>query len=93
MPAEKISISGYGRFVEELLDRLGIDAAAVVGNSMGGMISIFVAAERADAADEADGQEVIRRPRTTSASASTQCAWQIVATGLPASKNALTGSS
>jgi pimeloyl-ACP methyl ester carboxylesterase len=43
MPAEKLSIAGYARLVDGLLDRLGIDAAAVVGNSMGG----FVGAELA----------------------------------------------
>jgi len=41
MPAEKISISGYGRIVDELLDTLGIERAVIVGNSMGG----FIAAE------------------------------------------------
>ena len=43
MPRETISISGYARTLDALLDSLGIDAAAVVGNSMGG----FVAAELA----------------------------------------------
>jgi pimeloyl-ACP methyl ester carboxylesterase len=43
MPAEQISISGYARLLERLLDTLEIDAAAVVGNSMGG----FIAAELA----------------------------------------------
>jgi pimeloyl-ACP methyl ester carboxylesterase len=43
MPRETISISGYARMLDALLDRLGVDAAAVVGNSMGG----FVAAELA----------------------------------------------
>lgn len=43
MPAERITISGYARLLDQLLDRLGIDAAAVVGNSMGG----FIAAELA----------------------------------------------
>jgi pimeloyl-ACP methyl ester carboxylesterase len=43
MPRETISISGYARTLDVLLDSLGIDAAAVVGNSMGG----FVAAELA----------------------------------------------
>jgi pimeloyl-ACP methyl ester carboxylesterase len=43
MPRETISISGYARTVDALLDELGVDAAAVVGNSMGG----FVAAELA----------------------------------------------
>jgi pimeloyl-ACP methyl ester carboxylesterase len=43
MPEEKISISGYGRFVNALLDELGVGAAAVVGNSMGGFIGIELA--------------------------------------------------
>jgi pimeloyl-ACP methyl ester carboxylesterase len=43
MPAQKLTIAGYARMLELLLGQLGIDAAAVVGNSMGG----FVAAELA----------------------------------------------
>ncbi len=43
MPAEQITISGYARLLDRLLDTLEVDAAAVVGNSMGG----FVAAELA----------------------------------------------
>ncbi len=43
MPTGEISISGYARTLDALLDALDIDAAAVVGNSMGG----FVAAELA----------------------------------------------
>jgi pimeloyl-ACP methyl ester carboxylesterase len=43
MPREEISISGYARMLEQLLAHLGVDAAAVVGNSMGG----FIAAELA----------------------------------------------
>jgi pimeloyl-ACP methyl ester carboxylesterase len=43
MPAEEISISGYGRCVEALCDELGLGEVVVVGNSMGG----FVAAEKA----------------------------------------------
>jgi pimeloyl-ACP methyl ester carboxylesterase len=43
MPARKISISGYGRFVNALLGELGVGSAAVVGNSMGGFIGIEVA--------------------------------------------------
>ena len=43
MPREKITISGYGRFVEALLDELGVGSAAVVGNSMGGFIGIELA--------------------------------------------------
>ncbi|MEA2437382.1 MAG: hypothetical protein QOF65_1938 [Thermoleophilaceae bacterium] len=43
MPTDEISISGYGRVVNELCDRLDIGEAALVGNSMGG----FIAAETA----------------------------------------------
>ena len=43
MPADKITIPGYGRFVDALLAELGIDAAAVVGNSMGGFIGAELA--------------------------------------------------
>jgi pimeloyl-ACP methyl ester carboxylesterase len=43
MPAERISIAGYARAVDALLDTLGVSQAAVVGNSMGG----FIAAELA----------------------------------------------
>ena len=43
MPAEKITISGYAATLDRLCDELDIDAAAVVGNSMGG----FVGAELA----------------------------------------------
>jgi pimeloyl-ACP methyl ester carboxylesterase len=43
MPAEKITISAYARMLDELLGALNVDAATVVGNSMGG----FVASELA----------------------------------------------
>ncbi len=43
MPAGEISVTGYARTLELLCDVLSVDAAAVVGNSMGG----FVAAELA----------------------------------------------
>jgi pimeloyl-ACP methyl ester carboxylesterase len=43
MPHEEISIAGYARLLDRLLGERGIDAAAVVGNSMGG----FIAAELA----------------------------------------------
>jgi pimeloyl-ACP methyl ester carboxylesterase len=43
MPRDPITISGYAAIVDELCDTLGIDAAAIVGNSMGG----FIAAELA----------------------------------------------
>jgi pimeloyl-ACP methyl ester carboxylesterase len=43
MPREKISIAGYGRLVDALLDRLGVGPAVLVGNSMGGFIAAEVA--------------------------------------------------
>jgi pimeloyl-ACP methyl ester carboxylesterase len=43
MPDWQISISGYGRWMDALYDALGIDVAAVVGNSMGGFISAELA--------------------------------------------------
>jgi pimeloyl-ACP methyl ester carboxylesterase len=43
MPGEPVSISGYGRFVDALCSELGIDSAAVVGNSMGGFIGAELA--------------------------------------------------
>jgi pimeloyl-ACP methyl ester carboxylesterase len=43
MPRDKITISGYGRWLDGLFDALEIEGAAVVGNSMGG----FIAAETA----------------------------------------------
>jgi pimeloyl-ACP methyl ester carboxylesterase len=43
MPAEPISISGYARTLNALLDTLDIGAAAVVGNSMGGFVSAELA--------------------------------------------------
>jgi pimeloyl-ACP methyl ester carboxylesterase len=48
MPHGEITISGYARTLDRLCDVLGIDAAAVVGNSMGG----FVAAELAIASPQ-----------------------------------------
>jgi pimeloyl-ACP methyl ester carboxylesterase len=43
MPPEKISIPGYGRCVDALLEELGIERAAIVGNSMGGFIGAEMA--------------------------------------------------
>src|SRR3954452_18662405 len=45
MPAEKISINFYAKVVDELLDQLGIEKTAVVGNSMGGFIGAEMAIE------------------------------------------------
>lgn len=43
MPREQITIAGYARILDGLLEALGVDAATLVGNSMGG----FIAAELA----------------------------------------------
>lgn len=43
LPQEEISIPGYGRFVDAFLGAIGVERAALVGNSMGG----FIAAETA----------------------------------------------
>ena len=43
MPSERITISGYARLLDGLFDELGIDAATIVGNSMGGFISAELA--------------------------------------------------
>jgi pimeloyl-ACP methyl ester carboxylesterase len=43
MPEEKISIPGYGRWVDALCSELDIASAAIVGNSMGGFIGAEVA--------------------------------------------------
>jgi pimeloyl-ACP methyl ester carboxylesterase len=43
VPRDKISIPGYGRLVDTLLDRLGVGPAVIVGNSMGGFIGAEVA--------------------------------------------------
>src|SRR4051794_21314879 len=42
-PGAKISIPGYGRLIDALLDRLEVGPAVVVGNSMGGFIGAEVA--------------------------------------------------
>jgi pimeloyl-ACP methyl ester carboxylesterase len=43
MPADEISISGYARWVDELLQQLGVERTVVVGNSMGGFIGAELA--------------------------------------------------
>jgi pimeloyl-ACP methyl ester carboxylesterase len=43
MPAGEISIAGYARLLDGLLAQRGIDAATVVGNSMGGFIGAELA--------------------------------------------------
>jgi pimeloyl-ACP methyl ester carboxylesterase len=43
MPAEDVSIERYAQIVDELVRGLGIERAAVIGNSMGGFIAIEMA--------------------------------------------------
>jgi pimeloyl-ACP methyl ester carboxylesterase len=43
MPDDEITITGYGRVVNTLCDRLGLPLVELVGNSMGGFISAEVA--------------------------------------------------
>ncbi len=43
MPRQAITISGYAAVVDELMEHLGLHAACVVGNSMGGFIAAEVA--------------------------------------------------
>jgi 4,5:9,10-diseco-3-hydroxy-5,9,17-trioxoandrosta-1(10),2-diene-4-oate hydrolase len=43
MPAEKISMRGYGVLVDAFCDAIGIERGAMIGNSMGGYIAAEVA--------------------------------------------------
>ncbi|CAA9470393.1 MAG: alpha/beta hydrolase fold [uncultured Solirubrobacteraceae bacterium] len=43
MPAEEISVSGYADAIDALMTEIGIDAARIVGNSMGGFIGAELA--------------------------------------------------
>lgn len=43
MPRERITMTGYAGIVDELMGRLGMEDAAVVGNSMGGFVALDLA--------------------------------------------------
>jgi pimeloyl-ACP methyl ester carboxylesterase len=43
MPTERITISAYARMLDGLLEALGVSAATLVGNSMGGFVSAELA--------------------------------------------------
>jgi pimeloyl-ACP methyl ester carboxylesterase len=43
MPHERITISGYARLLDGLFEELGVGAATLVGNSMGGFVSAELA--------------------------------------------------
>jgi pimeloyl-ACP methyl ester carboxylesterase len=47
MPVEEISISGYADAIDELMGKLDIEAARIVGNSMGGFIGAELAIQHA----------------------------------------------
>jgi pimeloyl-ACP methyl ester carboxylesterase len=52
LPLEDISIPGYGRFVDAFLGEIGVESAAIVGNSMGGFISAEVAVSHPSRVDK-----------------------------------------
>jgi pimeloyl-ACP methyl ester carboxylesterase len=84
LPHERITISGYARLLDGLLDELGIDAATVVGNSMGGFTSAELAiafperVERLVLVSPA-GLSTYRHPRGTRALPALQRGERIVA--------------
>src|SRR2546423_11087344 len=70
MPRGGISINGYARILDALLGELGIDAATVVGNSMGGFIGAELAISFPQRAERlvlvsAAGLSTYNDPRTT----------------------------
>lgn len=52
MPPWEISIPAYGAFLRDFCEKLGIDHATLVGNSMGGFIATEVAISEADRVDK-----------------------------------------
>jgi pimeloyl-ACP methyl ester carboxylesterase len=52
MPRERITISGYGRCVDALCERLGLGRVDIVGNSMGGYIAAEVAIQFRERIDQ-----------------------------------------
>jgi pimeloyl-ACP methyl ester carboxylesterase len=52
MPAERITIPGYGRVVEALCNKLGLGRVDIVGNSMGGFIAAEVAIQFPERIDQ-----------------------------------------
>src|SRR5918996_2789096 len=51
-PAGKITISGYGRCVDALCEKLSLDRVDIVGNSMGGFVAAEVAIQFPDRIDQ-----------------------------------------
>ncbi len=52
MPRERISISGYGRCVDALCEKLGLGRVDIVGNSMGGFVAAEVAIQFPERIDQ-----------------------------------------
>jgi pimeloyl-ACP methyl ester carboxylesterase len=52
MPRDEITISGYGRCVNQLCEHLGLGRVEMVGNSMGGYISAEVAIQFPERVDQ-----------------------------------------
>jgi pimeloyl-ACP methyl ester carboxylesterase len=52
MPPWDISIPAYGRFMRDFCERLGIERASVIGNSMGGFIATEIAITDPERVDE-----------------------------------------
>ena len=70
MPRGEVSINGYARILDALLGELGIEAATVVGNSMGGFIGAELAISFPQRAERlmlvsAAGLSTYNDPRTT----------------------------
>jgi pimeloyl-ACP methyl ester carboxylesterase len=84
MPREQITISSYARLLDGLFEKLVIDAATLVGNSMGGFISAELAiafpqrVERLVLVSPA-GLSTYRQPRVTRALPALHRAQRIVA--------------
>src|SRR5437588_2588599 len=72
LPAGEISIGGYARLLDGLLGALGVDAAAIVGNSMGGFIGAELAISSPERGERlvlvsAAGLSTFQEPRTVRA--------------------------
>ena len=84
MPAQTITISGYARLLDELMGQLGLDAATVVGNSMGGLIAAELAVAFPQRVEQlvlvsAAGISTYAEPRTTRAMPAIRRAERILA--------------
>ena len=86
MPPGEISINGYARILDALLGELGIDAATVVGNSMGGFIGAELAISFPQRVERlvlvsAAGLSTYNEPRTTRAMPALRRIERLVAAG------------